>query len=63
MINEWEEDIVQATPYEDEIRIGAITITLVHPDMVRLYNEITADAVTMKACELEDVLQMVVDTR
>ena len=46
-----------------EILIGAFRVTLVHPDMVRLFNEDTAEAVTCKVWELQDVLQMVVDTR
>jgi hypothetical protein len=47
----------------NEIQIGAFRVVLVHPDMVRLWNEDTAEAVTVKVWELQDVLQMVVDTR
>ena len=47
----------------NEIMIGQFRLTLVHPDMVRVYNEDTAEAVTVKAWEMADVLQMVVDTR
>ena len=47
----------------NEIQIGAFCLVLVHPDMVRLWNEDTGDAVTVKVWELQDVLQIVVDTR
>ena len=46
-----------------EIRIGSLTLVRVHPDMVRIYNEVTGDALTMKEREVEDVLLMAVECR
>lgn len=39
-----------------QMRIGCVTITAVHPDMIRLYNEDTAQAVTLKAYDFADLL-------
>ena len=48
---------------EHTMRIGALSITKVRPDMVRIYNEITADAITIYEWELEDALELMIDVR
>ena len=45
----------------DSILIGNIRLTLVHPDMVRLYDEDTADAVTLKVWDVGEALRAVMD--
>jgi len=41
----------------EEIKIGSFTITKVHPDMVRVLNEETADAKTFEQWEFEENLE------
>ena len=46
-----------------EIVIGALRVTRIRPDRVRVYNEHTGDSLEMGEGELEDVLLMAVECR
>ena len=47
----------------NEIEIGAFKVTLVPPNMVRIYDEEECTGLTMYEWEVADVLRMVQDTR
>ena len=46
---------------ESSIYIGNYTITLVHPDMVRIYDEDAARAVTVKVDDFEAVMDQALE--
>ena len=46
-----------------EIQVGKITLTLVHPDMVRVWDAWMMKAVTVKIGEMERVLREMMDSK
>jgi hypothetical protein len=46
-----------------EIQVGKITLTLVHPDRVRIWDAWMMEAVTVDVDDMEKALRLVMDSR
>ena len=46
-----------------EIQVGKITLTLVHPDKVRVWDAWMMKAVTVKVDDMEAVLRLMIESR